>query len=42
MLGLLLCLRLLPMVAGAGIGTMLVLIVVMKVIAGTVESTAKR
>jgi len=41
MLGLLLCLKLLPMFAGAGIGAMVVLILVIKVIAGTVESKAQ-
>jgi len=41
MLGLLLCLKLLPMLPGAGISALVVLIIVMKVIAGTVESKAK-
>lgn len=41
MLGLLLCLKLLPVLAGAGMGAMLVLIVLMKAIASTVESKAK-
>ena len=41
LLGLLLCLKLLPLLAGAGIGAILVLMVVMKVIAGTVESKAR-
>jgi hypothetical protein len=40
-LALLLCLKLLPVFAGAGIGAMVVLIVVMKAIGSTVETKAK-